>query len=141
MHLVHVVEDLLFLFSHDAESYSIQAFLVHSALQINDLVCIKDGLRLGKLVVILRTEVLERLPVLLAERLMFKVQVHLLKLLIDLCKRSTFCLVSISGLVNDFLVIEPEHWQLHLEPSHVRFLGQGRCLMILGHLNHKELLL
>ena len=56
---VHVIEHLLLLLAHNAESDRVQALFVHVSLQFNDLAIVHNRLALRKFVVILRPKVLQ----------------------------------------------------------------------------------
>ena len=62
VHLVHVIENLLFLVTHNANSDSIHNLLIIRSLHLSDLSIVKDSLTLGELIVVLGPEVLECFP-------------------------------------------------------------------------------
>ena len=76
MDLVHEVKDLLLVLGNHADANGVEALFVHALLQLGDFVLVEDGLTLRVLIVVLRAEVLECLPVLLAEALVVQVQLH-----------------------------------------------------------------
>ena len=77
---VHVGKDSVLHLLHDADANGIETHFVHCFLKIGDLIGIADRLTLLVLVVVLTSEVLQRLPVLFAEDLVFKVHPNLVQL-------------------------------------------------------------
>ena len=95
MEHVHVVEDLLFLIGHHAQSNCIKTLLVHISLEFNHIIVVHDRLALRKLIVVLRSKVLQRLPILLAENLMLEVEPDALQFGLDLCQSLLLVFVGI----------------------------------------------
>ena len=88
---------------------------------------------MGKLVVVLRSEVLKGLPVLFSENLMLQMQPCGLKLSLNLRQGWLFALLRL-------IIQHVKQRQLHHEPSDVRFLSERGSIMVLRHLNDQELL-